>query len=99
MFGLFDLVASYQERTVQCKTRVRKEERGRAEVFQEIFKTIGQWSQERICLLINRQAFDWASHLKHRIFKDDCMIWKSRRGGDNTDSEHKVKDQLVAQGS
>ena len=38
------------------------------------------------------QAFNWASHLKHWIFKDDNVVWNGKRGGDNTDSEHKAKD-------
>ena len=66
---MFDLVASYQKIRVQCKTRMSKGKKGRGEVFQGIFRTIGKWSQERVCLLLNRKAFNWASHMKHRIFK------------------------------
>ena len=63
------LVVGYQERRVQCKARMSKEDLGRCEVFQGAFKTIGKWSQERICLLINIQSFNWASYLKHWILK------------------------------
>ena len=50
-----------------------KENLGRGELFQGAFKTIGQWSQEMIRLLINMQAFNWASHLKHWILK--MIVW------------------------
>ena len=50
-----------------------KEDLGRGEVFQGASKTIGKWIQERICLLINMQAFNWASHLKHWILK--MIVW------------------------
>ena len=69
MFDLFDLVVGNQERRFQYKTRKGKDDLGRGEVFQGEFKTIGQWSQERICLLSNVQAFNWASHLKHWVLK------------------------------
>ena len=49
-------------------------------------------------LAINRQAFNWASHLKLRIFQDDYDV-ESKRRRDNTDSEQKVTDQQVVQGS
>ena len=67
------LVAGYQVRRVQCKKMMSKEDLGRGEVFQGAFKTIGQWIQERICLLINMSTFDWSSHLKHWILK--MIVW------------------------
>ena len=41
--------------------------------MQGTFKTIGQWSQERVYLLFNMQAFSRASHLKHWILK--MIVW------------------------
>ena len=76
------LVAGHQERKVQCKTRMRKEDLGRGEVFQGAFKTIGQWSQERICLLINMQTFNWDSHLKRWILK--MIVWCGMVGEEET---------------
>ena len=67
------LVVGHQERRIQCKTRMRKEDLGRGEVFQGAFNTIGKWSQERVYLLFNVQAFSWASHLKHWILK--MVVW------------------------
>ena len=54
LFVCLCLVVGNQERRVQYKARMSKEEKGRGEVFQGAFKTIGQWSQERIFLLLNR---------------------------------------------
>ena len=76
------MVAGHQERRVQNKTRMSKEDLGRGEVFQGVFKTIGQWSQERICFLFNMQAFNWASHLKHWIFK--MIVWCGMVGEEET---------------
>ena len=59
-----------------------KEGLGRGEIFQGAFKTIGQWSQERICLLINMQTFNWASHLKHWILK--MKVWYGMVGEEET---------------
>ena len=59
-----------------------KEDLGRGEVFQGAFKTIGQWIQERIYLLINKQAFNWASHLKHWILK--MIVWCGMVGEEET---------------
>ena len=67
------MVAGYQERRVQNKAKLSKEDLGRGEVFQGAFKTIGKWSQERICLLINMQTFNWDSHLKRWILK--MIVW------------------------
>ena len=72
------MVVGHQERRVQYKKRMNKEDLGRGEVFQGAFKTIGKWSQERICLLINMQAFSWASHLKHWILK--MTVWHGMVG-------------------
>ena len=52
---------------------MRKEDLGKGEVFQGAFKTIVQWSQERIFLLINMHVFNWASHLKRWILK--MIVW------------------------
>ena len=46
---------------------------GKGGMIQRTSNTIGQWSQERVYLLFNMQAFSWASHLKHRILK--MIVW------------------------
>ena len=63
------LVAENQERRVQYKTRMSKEEFKKRRDDSGNIKTIGKWSQERVYLLFNMQAFSWASHLKHWILK------------------------------
>ena len=78
------LVVGYQERRAQCKTRMSKEDLGRGEVLQGAFKTIGQWSQERVYLLFNVQAFSWVRHLKHWILK--MIVWPEMLRG-----EEKIK--------
>ena len=45
-------------------------------MIQRTFNTIGKWSQERVYLLFNVQAFSWASHLKHWILK--MIVWHER---------------------
>ena len=62
-----------QERRVQYKTRLYKRILDKGEITQRTFETIGKWSQERVCFLINMQAFIWASHLKHWILK--MKVW------------------------
>ena len=61
-------------------------------MFQRTFNTILQWSQERVDLLFNMQAFSWASHLKHWILK--MIVWHEMVRGEenNKDLKHKVKD-------
>ena len=79
---IFCLVVGYQEIRVQYKRRLSKEDLGKGEVFQRAFKTIGKWSQERIFLLINMQAFNWASHLKNWILK--MIVWYGMVGEEET---------------
>ena len=59
---------------------MRKEILGKGEILQGTFKTIGQWSQERVYLLFNVQAFNWASHLKHWILRMTVWHGKVREG-------------------
>ena len=72
---------------------MRKEDLGRGEVFQGAFKTIGQWIQERIFLLINMQAFNWASHLKHWILK--MIVWYGMVG-EEEQKKFRVRSQRPA---
>ena len=46
---------------------------------QRTLETIGKWSQERVYLLFDMQAFSWASHLKHWILKMIVKCEKARR--------------------
>ena len=70
---IFGLVVGNQERRVQCKTRMSKEDFRQRRDDSENIRTIGKWSQERFYLLFNMQAFSWASHLKHWILK--MIVW------------------------
>ena len=71
------LVVRNRERRVQYETRLRKRVWGKGDIIQRTFKTIGQWSQERVYLLFNLQAFSWANHLKHWILK--MIVWWERK--------------------
>ena len=66
-------VVENQERRVRCETRMRKEDFRQRRDDSKKIQTIGKWSQERVYLLFNMQAFSWASHLKHWILK--MIVW------------------------
>ena len=70
---ILSLVVGNQEGRVQFRTRMRKEDFRQRRGKSENIKTIGQWSQERVYLLLSMQAFSWASHLKHWILK--MIVW------------------------
>ena len=67
------LVVGNQERRVQYKTRMSKEDFRQRRDDSENIRTIGKWSQERVYLLFNMQDFSWASHPKHWILK--MIVW------------------------
>ena len=69
-----------------------KEDFRQREIAQRTLETIGQWSQERVYLLFNVQAFSWASHLKHWILKMIGWHGTVRVGRNNKDLGHKVKE-------
>ena len=79
---MFDscLVVGKLERMAQNETRLRKEDfRQRGDTFREHSRPLGKWSQQRVYLLFNMQAFSWASHLKHWILK--MIVWLERVRG------------------
>ena len=81
LFVLFVcLVVGNQEGRVQYKTRMSKEDfRQRRNDFREHSRPLGNGVMKGFTCYSVFKAFNWASHLKHRILKMIVwyeMIWK-----------------------